>query len=45
MRPKLTCAVEAVSNGVDQVHIINGTIDHSVLLELLTDVGIGTMIL
>ena len=37
-------ALEAVSSGVEHVQIINGTIDHSVLLELFTDSGIGTMI-
>lgn len=43
MLPKLTCAIDALS-GVEKVHIINGTIEHAVLLELLTDTGIGTMI-
>ncbi|MED5274663.1 MAG: acetylglutamate kinase, partial [Pseudomonadota bacterium] len=44
MLPKIESALEAVSSGVDNVQIINGTIDHSVLLELFTDEGIGTMI-
>lgn len=44
MLPKLTCAASAVENGVQNVHIINGTIEHSVLLEIFTDKGIGTMI-
>ena len=44
MLPKLYCSVEAIQNDVDQVHIINGTIEHSVLLELFTDKGIGTML-
>ena len=44
MLPKLTCAVNAISNGVSQVHIINGMIEHAVLLEMFTDHGIGTMI-
>ena len=44
MLPKIESALEAVSSGVDNVQIINGTIDHAVLLELFTDEGIGTMI-
>ncbi len=44
MLPKVESALEAVSSGVDNVQIINGTIDHAVLLELFTDEGIGTMI-
>jgi acetylglutamate kinase len=44
MLPKLYCSIEAVAASVDRVHIINGTIEHSVLLELFTDEGIGTMI-
>ena len=44
MKPKLACALEALLKGVKDVHIINGTIDHAVLLELFTDTGIGTML-
>ena len=44
MLPKLTCAINAMKKGVSDVHIINGTINHAVLLELFTDSGIGTMI-
>ncbi len=44
MIPKLTCSIEALVCGVQQVHIINGGLEHAVLLELFTDVGIGTMI-
>ncbi len=44
MLPKLTCSIEAINKGVQQVHIINGTIEHALLLELFTDSGIGTMI-
>lgn len=44
MLPKLTCALLALESNVDQVHIINGTVAHSVLLEMFTDGGIGTMI-
>ena len=44
MLPKIESALEAVSSGVEQVQIIDGTVDHAVLLELFTDSGIGTMI-
>lgn len=44
MLPKLECSIDAVKGNVQQVHMINGTIEHAVLLELFTDVGIGTMI-
>lgn len=44
MIPKVECSLSALSGGVRHVHIINGSITHSVLLELFTDVGIGTLI-
>ena len=44
MLPKLTCAIRAIENEVSHIHIINGTIEHAVLLELFTDSGIGTMV-
>ncbi len=44
MRPKLAACVEAVSGGVQSAHIIDGRQPHSLLLELFTDEGIGTMI-
>ncbi len=44
MVPKLTCCVEAVSNGVASVHIIDGRVEHAVLLEVFTDAGVGTVI-
>ena len=44
MVPKVNSALEAVTSGVEHVQIIDGTIDHSVILELFTDEGIGTMI-
>ena len=44
MLPKLKCSCDAIQSGVQDVHIINGTIPHAVLLELFTDSGIGTMI-
>jgi acetylglutamate kinase len=44
MRPKLTACVDAVNGGVDAAHIIDGRQQHSLLLELFTDAGIGTKI-
>ena len=44
MLPKIGCALDAVNSGVKSAHIIDGQIDHSVLLELFTDAGIGTLI-
>jgi acetylglutamate kinase len=44
MRPKLAACVEAISGGVVSAHIIDGRRPHSLLLELFTDAGIGTMI-
>ena len=44
MIPKTKSAVDAVKKGVNSVHIINGSVKHSILLEVLTDGGIGTMI-
>ena len=44
MLPKLKYSIEAIKNGVDHVQMINGTIEHAVLLELFTDSGIGTKI-
>jgi acetylglutamate kinase len=45
MIPKVDCCVEAVRRGVSRAHIIDGRIPHSILLELLSDEGIGTMFL
>lgn len=45
MIPKVLGCKEAVDNGVERVHIIDGRIMHSILLEIFTDHGIGTMIL
>lgn len=42
MIPKIECALEAIKNGVEKVHIINGNKRHALLLELFTDRGIGT---
>ncbi len=44
MLPKIDSAMKALENGVEKVHIIDGRIEHSVLLELLTEAGIGTEI-
>ena len=44
MRPKLECSIAAIKSNVQHVHIINGSREHAVLLELLTDHGIGTKI-
>lgn len=44
MIPKLKGAAVAVKNGVERAHIINGSVSHSMLLELFTDQGIGTMV-
>ena len=44
MLPKVESALEAVSAGVHNVQIIDGTIEHALLLELFTDEGVGTMI-
>jgi len=44
MLPKVRCAVDAVQNGVIGAHIIDGRIEHAVLLEIFTDSGIGTLI-
>jgi len=42
MIPKIECALEALENGVEKIHIINGKKRHALLLELFTDKGIGT---
>ena len=44
MLPKVNCASDAVKSGVKTAHIIDGRIEHAVLLELFTDQGIGTLI-
>ena len=44
MLPKVSCALNAVRAGVKTSHIIDGRVRHSVLLELLTDTGVGTLI-
>lgn len=44
MIPKVMCALEALEEGVEKVHIINGKVKRALILELLTDSGIGTEI-
>ena len=44
MIPKLESCVNAIRDGVENVHIIDGRVPHSLLLELFTDSGIGTML-
>lgn len=44
MIPKVRCCFEAVSQGVRKAHIIDGRVEHSVLLEIFTDTGVGTEI-
>lgn len=43
MIPKVECCVEAIRRGVHKVFIIDGRVPHSILIELMTDEGIGTM--
>ncbi len=45
MIPKTRCATDALKSGVNSVHIIDGRINHAVLLELFTDQGVGTQLL
>ena len=44
MLPKINCALDAVRSGVRSSHIIDGRVEHAVLLELFTDTGVGTLI-
>ncbi len=44
MIPKVEACVQAVERGVERAHIIDGRIPHAIILELLTDAGIGTMV-
>ena len=43
MIPKVECCIDAIHSGVKKVFIIDGRIPHSILIETLTDEGIGTM--
>jgi acetylglutamate kinase len=44
MLPKISAALDAARSGVKSVHIIDGRVEHAVLLEILTDQGVGTLI-
>lgn len=44
MMPKVDCGLNAVRDGVKTSHIIDGRVDHALLLEVLTDKGVGTLI-
>ena len=44
MLPKISSALDAARGGVNSVHIIDGRVDHALLLEIMTDQGVGTMI-
>lgn len=44
MLPKISSALEAVKNGVNSCHIIDGRVAHALLLEILTAEGVGTLI-
>ena len=44
MIPKMECCVDAIAGGLESVHILDGRIPHSILIELLSDRGIGTML-
>ena len=44
MIPKVDCCVEAINDGVDKVIIMDGRVSHSILMELLTNEGAGTMV-
>ena len=43
MIPKVDCCIAALEGGVEKVFIIDGRIPHALLIEILTDEGIGTM--
>jgi acetylglutamate kinase len=44
MIPKVECCVSAINNGVKSTHILDGRVLHSLLLEVFTDQGVGTMV-
>lgn len=44
MLPKISAALAAARSGVESVHIIDGRVEHALLLEVLTDAGVGTLI-
>jgi len=44
MIPKVTCCLDALEDGVTKTHIIDGRVEHAILLEIFTDIGVGTQI-
>jgi acetylglutamate kinase len=44
MLPKIQCALDAVQGGVKAAHIVDGRVEHAVMLEVFTDEGVGTLI-
>ena len=44
MIPKVACCIDAIERGVEKVVIMDGRIPHSILMELMTDEGAGTMV-
>ena len=44
MVPKANSCIDAIERGINSVFVLNGTLPHSILLELFTDSGVGTMI-
>jgi acetylglutamate kinase len=44
MIPKVDCCIEAIEHGVEKVIIMDGRVPHSILMEILTDEGAGTMV-
>jgi acetylglutamate kinase len=44
MIPKVNCCLDVLEEGVAKAHIIDGRTEHAILLEIFTDVGIGTQI-
>ncbi|MDT0634424.1 acetylglutamate kinase [Spectribacter hydrogenoxidans] len=44
MLPKIRCALDAVASGVNAAHIVDGRVEHAIMLELFTDAGVGTLI-
>lgn len=45
MIPKIECCIEAIRRGVGKVFVLDGRVPHSILIEILTDEGIGTMLI
>ena len=44
MIPKVTCCVDAIADGVEKAHIVDGRMEHACLLEIFTDQGVGTAV-